>query len=57
MQNFKKETEQNPVDTISVVYFPKALLFTETFHGRLVSIQVFSSDEHIGPADEHHRVA
>ena len=45
---FEKETRQNPLNIILIVYFLQTRLFTETIHGRPLSIRVFSSDRYNG---------
>ena len=48
MQNLKKKTDKNPLNTISIVYFLKDRLFTEVFSRTTTIHPVFFADGHYG---------
>ena len=49
MKNLKRKTDKAPLHTISIVCFSyKPACLQINFHGRLLSIRVFSADGHYG---------
>ena len=48
VNNLKKKTDQNSLNTISIVYAYNTASLRKNFHGRLLSIRVFFTDGHYG---------
>ena len=46
MQNLKKKTDKSPLYNFSCLFSKKPACLQKNFHGRLLSIRVFSADGH-----------
>ena len=56
MQNWKKKTEENPIKSVSLVYFLKACLLTKTFSWMSTTHPIVFLEQALWTDSEHYHM-